>query len=100
MWADATFSFQAQRCETIALFDGQLNRPRRSRLRHGHFHPRFLSGITYRGIHGMPRQKESHWIHKRRYWCSSVDDPSAYMKTGWMIGGVCDQMALSDARRN
>jgi hypothetical protein len=46
-------SFQAQRRKTIAPFDGQLDRPRRSRLRHGHFDPQFLSGTTYRGIHGM-----------------------------------------------
>src|SRR4029077_19189390 len=93
-------SFDTQRGETLAPFDGQPDRTRRSRLWHGHFHTQFLSGPTHRRIHGMLRQKESHRLYERRYWFSPVDDPSVYMKVGWMIGRICHQMAVSYVQRD
>src|SRR5260370_10370054 len=93
-------SFHTERCETLTPFDGQLDRPRRSRPRHSHFHPQFLPGTTHRGIRGMLRQKESNWLNERRHLCSPVDGPLAYMKAGWMICRVCDQMAVSYVQRD
>jgi hypothetical protein len=64
------------------------------------FHPQFLSCTTHRGIYGMLWQKESHWLHERRHLCSPADDPSAYMKAGWIIGRDCDQMAIAYVQRD
>src|SRR5260370_5236968 len=53
-------SFHTQRCETLTPFDGQLDRPRRSRPRHSHVHPQSLPVTTHRGTRGMPLVRERH----------------------------------------